>query len=298
MSPQPERDTTAGRVYNDLRNLARRQGRPTDELFQLYLLERFLFRLAQSRLRDRLVLKGGTLLAAYALRRPTKDIDAQAQGIANDADDVAALVRDVMAIEVDDGLTFHVDGLIAETIREGAAYEGVRVRVPVSLGPAELTFRLDVNFGDPITPAPTEVSYPQLLGGEFDLVGYPLASVLAEKLVTMLELRDANTRERDVGDIVRIARSHQIDGRDLAAACRATADYRDVPLEPLRSVLVDLAQRRQAAWSRWLDRYGLGDELPASFAGALEEVIAFADPVLDGHVDDAVWNPGERHWRN
>lgn len=62
MSPQPRRDTTAGRVYNDLRNLARRQGQPTDELFQLYLLERFLFRLAHSQQSGHLVLDGGTLL--------------------------------------------------------------------------------------------------------------------------------------------------------------------------------------------------------------------------------------------
>jgi hypothetical protein len=151
VSPQPERDTTAGRVYNDLRNVARRQGRPTDELFQLYLLERFLYRLANSPLRDHLVLKGGMLLAAYQLRRATQDIDAQARGIDNDADEVAGLVREVCAIDADDGLTFHLEELTVEAIREGAAYEGLRVRVPVSLGQARLTLRLDVNFGDPIT---------------------------------------------------------------------------------------------------------------------------------------------------
>ena len=37
------------------------------------------------------------------------------------------------------------------------------------------------------------MAYPQLLGGSFDIQGYPLATVLAEKLVTMLELADANT---------------------------------------------------------------------------------------------------------
>lgn len=30
--PNPTRDTTAGRVYNDLRNLARRSARSTDEV--------------------------------------------------------------------------------------------------------------------------------------------------------------------------------------------------------------------------------------------------------------------------
>ena len=60
MSRQPSRDTTAGQVYNDLRKLARLQGRATDELFQHYLLERFLVRLAQSPAANELVLKGGT----------------------------------------------------------------------------------------------------------------------------------------------------------------------------------------------------------------------------------------------
>jgi len=86
VSPQPQRDTTAGRTYNDLRNLARRQGQPTDELFQLYLLERFLFRLAHSPLDRLFVLKGGTLLAAYQLRRPTQDIDMQVQQLPGDVD--------------------------------------------------------------------------------------------------------------------------------------------------------------------------------------------------------------------
>jgi hypothetical protein len=36
----PPRTTTAGRVFNDLRNVARKQHRGTDELLVLYVLER------------------------------------------------------------------------------------------------------------------------------------------------------------------------------------------------------------------------------------------------------------------
>ncbi len=61
---RPSRDTAPGRAYLDLQARARREGRPTDELFVLYVLERFLYRLSLSELRDRLVLKGGMLLAA------------------------------------------------------------------------------------------------------------------------------------------------------------------------------------------------------------------------------------------
>ncbi|MFG1986889.1 nucleotidyl transferase AbiEii/AbiGii toxin family protein [Streptomyces albidoflavus] len=72
----PTRNTTAGRVYNDLRNLARCTSRSTDEVMVEYVLERFLYRLASSPLgREHFVLKGGLLLAQFGARRTTRDID-------------------------------------------------------------------------------------------------------------------------------------------------------------------------------------------------------------------------------
>lgn len=44
--PNPTRDTTAGRIYNDLRNLARKTNQSTDQLMLEYLLERFLYRVS------------------------------------------------------------------------------------------------------------------------------------------------------------------------------------------------------------------------------------------------------------
>lgn len=65
---RPSRDTPAGRAYLDLRARARGEGRPTDELFVLYVLERFLFRLSLSEHHQRFVLKGGG-----SIRRPDPD---------------------------------------------------------------------------------------------------------------------------------------------------------------------------------------------------------------------------------
>lgn len=44
----PTRYTPAGRVYNDLRNLARRNSRSKDEVMVEYVIERFLYHLASS----------------------------------------------------------------------------------------------------------------------------------------------------------------------------------------------------------------------------------------------------------
>lgn len=154
MTRDASNDPTAAEVYNRLQGLARERGRATDELFQLYLLERSLYRWANSRLADQFVLKGGTLLAAYNLRRATRDIDVQALAVDNDADTLAALVREICQIDSDDGVTFDLDRLDVRTIREGATYEGLRLRIPAGLGRAQLVLRLDVNVGDPITPRP------------------------------------------------------------------------------------------------------------------------------------------------
>lgn len=59
---------------------------------------------------------------------------------------------------------------------------------------------VDINVGDPVTPAPIEVDYPALLDEPFVLLGYPLATVLAEKIVTMVDRGDTTTRDRDFAD--------------------------------------------------------------------------------------------------
>ncbi len=120
--------STAGRTYLDLRKLARENQRPVDELMQLYVLEAFLSRLASSRFAEQLVLKGGVLLAAFDARRPTRDIDLQAQALENDTETILAATREIAAITLDDGVVFDVETATAEprryeTRRSTAAFE-------------------------------------------------------------------------------------------------------------------------------------------------------------------------------
>ncbi|GAB2990870.1 hypothetical protein GCM10027184_50760 [Saccharothrix stipae] len=70
---RPTKGTPGGRAYRDLRNRARREGRPTEELLVLYTLERWLARLAGSPHAAKFVLKGGMCWphSVPAGRRPT-----------------------------------------------------------------------------------------------------------------------------------------------------------------------------------------------------------------------------------
>lgn len=294
--PTPSRDTPAGRAYNDLRNLARKQKRDPAEYITLYALEGFLTRLAASDSAADFVLKGGVLMAAFAERRPTRDIDFAARGFTNDIPEVEQRVRSILAIPRDDGLEFDVDSVGGEQIRDEADYTGVRVKITARLATAQIALHVDVNFGDPIWPAPTEASLPLLLGGTLRLLGYPDHMVLAEKIVTALERGEQNTRWRDFTDLAAIARTRSVDGSDFQEAIGVVANYRQVVLEPLGPLLSAMPALAQRKWEVWRRKQRLVTSTPVSFADLLETCITFSEPVLANSVASLRWSPTSQAW--
>ena len=95
-----------------LLNLARTRGQPMDLLLTRYAMERFLYRLSLSPHRERFVLKGAMLLVTWfdEAHRATRDVDLLGFG---DATEDALLVtfREIMAVELDDGVVFDLSGV-------------------------------------------------------------------------------------------------------------------------------------------------------------------------------------------
>ena len=92
-------------------------GAPTQEFLIRHTLESFLNRLTRTAHDEDFVLKGGILLAAYGVRRPTKDADANAVGADVTAEHLIAVVHDIAAIEADDGAVFDLDSISVHEIR-------------------------------------------------------------------------------------------------------------------------------------------------------------------------------------
>lgn len=297
MTPRPTRATEAGRTYLDLQNLARRNGRPTEELHQLYVLECFLDRLAQSPYADRFVLKGGVLLAAYEMRRPTRDVDLRAERLAATPQAVLDAVCAIAAHPIEDGLIFDVAQARAEVIRDEDEYNGVRVVMTVHLASARMLFHVDVNVGDPVIPRPRNVVLPRLRGGVLSLLGYPLVMVHAEKIVTMMERGEVNTRWRDFADVYLLAARHGVNGDELAAAMTVVAEHRSATLHPLLPELDGFPALAQRKWAAWVRKQRLDDRLTQSFEQILLTVAAFADPVLTGDAAGLGWNPHVQRWQ-
>jgi hypothetical protein len=180
------------------------------------------------------------LLSAFGQRRPTRDIDLLATTNSNEPVAVAALVREIAVVEADDGVVYETGQMTTRMIREQDRYAAVRVAVPARVGRARQPLRIDVNVGDPVTPAPRLVSYPALLDEPFPLLAYPIEAVLAEKLVTMVARGDTNTRDRDFADVLLLAGHHDIHTASLSDAIAATAAFRQVELRPVSKALVTL----------------------------------------------------------
>ena len=280
--------------YRALQRRARSEGRGVQELFEFYLLERFLYRLSVSPYRDRFVLKGGLLLTVLGARRPTRDADVLARGIAGDEEHLIAVVGEISGIPADDGITFDASTVRSSVIREFAAYPGLRISVPATLGTARLQLRLDVNFGDPVRPQ--EIEYPTLLADEpIALLGYPVEAVIAEKVETMISRGDANTRERDYADVLALSKVHSVKASSLRQALERTAVHRGTELTSLSQILDTLPTARQRDWKAFLDRAGI-TSMPDSFAETVEEVARFVDPVLRNDPDLARWNSSTHEW--
>jgi len=291
------KDTLAGRQYLDLQREARRTGRPTDELIQLYALECFLDRLTRSKYAGNFVLKGGVLLSALDARRPTRDIDLAAHALENTNAEALTVVREIAGVAVDDGMVFDSDRATAETIREEDTYSGVRITLGGSLTRATINLHVDINVGDPIWPEPQEVRLPRLLKGELVIRGYPLEMVLAEKLVTALARGTANTRWRDFLDLYVLVSRHTVEAQTLRVSMQRVAQYRGLTLAPLRPALLGYADIAQSRWLAWLRKQRLDALAPAEFSTVLEVVISFAEPVIVGNgASPSSWDPRRRTW--
>jgi len=183
-----------------------------------------------------------------------------------------------VTVNLDDGLDQLAIAKVEE-IRDEASYPGIRATVTGHLDRAKLRFHVDINIGDPRWPEPDLVELPQLLHAEpIPVRAYSAELMLAEKIVTAIQRGTASTRWRDFVDIAALAKT-QVDMTRLSAALQMVADHRQVSIRPLANVLDGYAELAQSRWSAWRNRQAL-HTTPEQFADLLDQVITFADPLL------------------
>lgn len=250
----PDRPRNVGAsVRQRLLNLAHARRQPMELLLTRYALERLLHRLSLSAHRDRFVLKGAMLLVTWfdEPHRATRDLDLLGFGDqAHDA--LLETFREVMTIEADDGVTFDIDALRIEPIREELEYGGSRLRTTAALAGARIPITVDIGFGDAVEPGIEDIALPVLLDMPSpQLRAYPPETVIAEKLHAMVVLGMANSRMKDYYDVWMLTGAFELESKRLRKAIVATFARRNtlipevVPDGLSDAFAVDAAKQRQ-----------------------------------------------------
>lgn len=298
MTEQKRIDEAAKQAFNALRAKARREHEGnTQSLLVVYAVESFLRRLAMSEHADRMVLKGGMLMAANDIRRMTRDADLSMHGIANREDDVRQVVAEICALTPDphDGIAIDPATIKTEVMREEAEYHGVRCKLVATLGRARISFALDFSFGDPdqLTVITLESVIDQ---PDIRLQAYPFALNLAEKIVTAMQRRETSTRDRDFADLWVTSRRHAIDAAELREHVLAVARHRGQEPISMSQALLNMPDRQQS-YAAMVQRMSYLSPPPERWTELIDDVTAFVDPLLhdgDGHLSR--WNPEQLAW--
>lgn len=297
MRERPLTDIAAS-VHQRLLNKARETGRPFNELLQYFAMERFLYRLAESRHGRKFILKGALMLTAWhaPASRPTMDIDLLGQ-TDNSVEAIASMMRDACTQPVaPDGLAFDADSIQGQRIVEDADYGGVRIRFTGAMGKARLFMQIDTGFGDVVMPTPEPVEYPTLL--EFpppELLGYSRESTIAEKLEAMVKLGLLNSRMKDYYDIWLLSRQFEFSGERLCQAISATFSRRKTPLPSgvpaalSEEFAADRDKRTQ--WRAFVRRSRLepGAELDDVVAALREFLMSPTSAIVAGRSFTMIW---------
>ena len=266
-------------IHQRLLNRAHAQQEDPNLVFIRFAMERLLYRLSCSDHRERFVLKGAMLFALWTgdVHRPTRDLDLLGMGDASDEAMVQAF-REIVTMEVEaDGLAFDLEGISISEIREAQEYAGKRLKIPARLGNTRLNLQVDIGFGDAITPAASNVTYPTLLDLPAPRIrAYTQETVIAEKFEAMVALDTMTSRMKDFYDLWTMSRTLTFQGSIVVQAIVATFNRRGTEIPKEDPVALSAAfsndPTKQTQWKAFLKRNKFA-EIP--FTKVIEDLRVF-----------------------
>ena len=190
----------AASVLARLKDKAKKQGLPLQQLLNLFCQEEFIRRLSDSSYKENLILKGGYLLYSISgfTTRSTIDADYLLKNYSNDLKDIEILVKEIISQPgKNDFIEFQIRSL--EEISEIKEYHGIRVNLMGIMGKTKTPFSIDFGVGDIIIPSPVERMLPVILPDfeEPEVLTYSLESTVSEKLDAIISLMEATGRMKD-----------------------------------------------------------------------------------------------------
>lgn len=180
-----------------------------NEVRVIVALERAIARLSGSKdLNEHLIFKGGfVILKSYESTRFTRDADALAIAISKEK--LSEFVRVAMAVDLEDGLWF--GNVQMRELTDQGEYGAYRFECAFQIGEPDLKklhkfsrIHIDVGFSDRLPSKPEDQVMSSILKYEEPVTWkiYPIEYIVAEKIQTLFDRGSANSRAKDVYDLI------------------------------------------------------------------------------------------------
>jgi hypothetical protein len=244
-----------------LQTIAKEKKIPFNACWKQLLLERFLARLARSSHVDKFIFKGGFLLSYMMKIKALQEV-----------------FEEIVSTSSDDGFTFSFEGieLLSQPHME---YPGYRTTFKASFSKMKDKIHVDVGIGDIVEPQNREIKLFEYRGKPFfeesiSLLVYPIETIFAEKLETVLSKGSRNSRMKDFHDLLLLLRNGLNNSKTLHKNVKKTFDNRGTVLKAIQFDETGLKALQQL-WTAHL--HGLGDmakelDLPENIVTVIEKI--------------------------
>lgn len=241
-----------------IKNMALENHVPAQAVLQNFMLERLLERISISKYKDKIILKGGMLIASLVgiSSRTTMDMDATLRGYPLSEESLREALLEICAIPLDDEVVLALERIVP--IRDDDEYGGYRVAVMASFESINTPLKVDITSGDIITPGAVRYAFPSNFENKrIEVWAYNVETILAEKVETILRRSVLNTRPRDFYDVYIIMKTRKLAIKKgvFTTALHATSEKRNslAALQDKEKILLTI-QSDTTMRQRW-ERY-------------------------------------------
>ena len=264
-----------------INNYAKEHGILAQVVLQNYMFECLLDRISRSKYVDNFVIKGGILVSSLVGLdvRSTMDMDTTLVHLSLTEEKIKEVMNAIIAVPADDGVVFNF--VSVEPIRKDDVYGGFCLRLDAKYESIETPLSIDISTGDAITPEPMNYGYKRLFNSEnvIPLRSYPLETVLAEKIETIITRGILNTRPRDFYDVYILTKTQGYNAETLRKAIFATAEHRGTKAimeaeTNNRLAVIENSSELQSQWAKYQKKFPYAKDITyQETVNAVKEVI-------------------------
>lgn len=264
-----------------IKQFAKDMNLTTQQVQQNYLIEVFLEKLSHSKYKENFILKGGYLIGGIIGldQRATMDLDTTIKGFELTPEKLIEIVKEIIQIPSDESFELTFDSL--REIREVDNYPGFKLKLYADFEQIHELVSIDVTTGDAITPREINFSVPRLFSDDnLELLSYPLETILAEKVETILSRGVASTRPRDYYDVYTLSKLKwdSIDFGTFKAALQNTMKKRGSTFSlsdyPAIIQTLENSEVQSSLWHKYQQQYSYAKDI------TFDEVIASVTTIL------------------